>query len=263
MAPFHENCVFRRTAGALAVVLSATLALVYLFESPDVTAPAASSPSPISHSLVSVTRALEPTPTPSSYFTATAASPSTPTPTAAPDSAVYHPYPRPVDEAQVAAILAQMSLEQKVGQMLMVGLPQPYMDEVAWRRVAQQQMGGVIFLERNITGAQQVAEFTQALQASAREQSPGLPLLIGWNHEGGPVVRDEAQLTVFPSAMAIGAAGQPELAYRIAQATGKEMRSLGVNMSFAPVLDVISEPSNPVIGLRAFGDDPALVAEMG
>ncbi len=172
-------------------------------------------------------------------------------------------YPMPVDEAIVEAILEQMSLEQKTAQMLMVGLPTAMMDEMAWRRVAQQQVGGVIFLEKNTESAQQVASFTDALQSAAMAQSPGLPLFIGWNHEGGTVVRRRAQVTAFPSAMAVGAANRPALAYEVGRAMADEMRSLGVNMNFGPVLDVNSEAANPVIGLRAFGDNPGIVADMG
>ena len=137
------------------------------------------------------------------------------------------------------------------------------MEEVAYLRVGQQGVGGVIFLEHNTVSAEQVAAFTQALQAEAMGQGAGLPLLIGWNHEGGPVERGEAGVTVFPSAMALGAANRPELVYEIGQAVGAEMRSLGVNVNFAPVLDVNSNMANPVIGLRSFGADPALVADMG
>jgi beta-N-acetylhexosaminidase len=171
-------------------------------------------------------------------------------------------YPLAADEARVEAILARMTLAQKVGQMLMVGVPGTGMETVARRRVSELQVGGIIYLERNLSGAQQVAQFSQALQAAALEAT-GLPLFIGWNHEGGPVMRHEAQMTAFPSAMALGSANDPQLAYEVARAMGAEMRSLGVNMSFAPVLDVNSEPANPVIGLRAFGEDPALVADLG
>lgn len=200
-----------------------------------------------------------PTPSPTSSPTATMVL----TPTTSAPPIPESGYPLPVDENQVEAILAQMTLQQKVAQMLMVGLPQAHVDEVARRRVAEQGVGGVIFLERNTDNPQQVADFTQALQAAAQSRQPALPLLIGWNHEGGTVVRRNAQLTAFPSAMALGAANRPHLVYQIGEAVGQEMRSLGVNVNFAPVLDVNSEPANPVIGLRAFGDDPALVAELG
>lgn len=200
-----------------------------------------------------------PTPLPSATPTATFAL----TPTRSAPSFASSGYPLSVDEDQVQAILAQMTLEEKVAQMLMVGLPESYVDDVARRRVVELGVGGIIFLERNTDSAQQVAEFTQTLQAAAQSREPALPLLIGWNHEGGPVVRTNAQMTAFPSAMALGVANRPHLVYQIGEAVGQEMRSLGVNVNFAPVLDVNSEPANPVIGLRAYGDDPSLVAELG
>jgi len=172
-------------------------------------------------------------------------------------------FPLPVDEGEVEAILAGLTLEEKVGQMLMVGLPGPALDDVAWRRVVQQGVGGVIFLDRNASNPEQTRAFTQALQNAAIQQGPGLPLLIGWNHEGGTVARREAGLTHFPSAMALGAADRPDLVQAIGQAVAVEMRSLGVNVNYAPVLDVNVEPANPVIGLRSFGNTPQVVADAG
>lgn len=172
-------------------------------------------------------------------------------------------FPRPVDEPEVASLLAGLTLEQKVGQMLMVGLPGPELDDVAWQRVVQQGVGGVIFLDRNAESPEQTRAFTQALQAAAMQQGPGLPLLIGWNHEGGTVARRAAGLTHFPSAMALGAAGRPDLVHAIGRSMAVEMHSLGVNVNYAPVLDVNVEPANPVIGLRSFGDTPEVVADLG
>lgn len=172
-------------------------------------------------------------------------------------------FPQFVDEAEVESILANLTLEQKVGQMLMVGLPGPDLDDVAWRRVVQQGVGGVISLDRNAESPEQTRALTEALQNAAMEQGPGLPLLIGWNHEGGTVARRSAGLTHFPSAMALGATGRPDLVYAIGRSMAIEMQSVGVNVNFAPVLDVNVEPANPVIGLRSFGNEPTLVADLG
>lgn len=179
-----------------------------------------------------------------------------PTPTAKPGLVV-------VDEATVEALLAQLTLEQKLGQMQMVGLPGPVVDARTRERVVRMGVGGVILLERNTTGSQQVHDLAQALQHLALGEGPGLPLFVGWNHEGGPVVRRHSGLTLFPSAMAVGTLDQPETAFAIGEAVAAEMRSVGVNMNFAPVLDVNNEPANPVIGLRAYGDEPERVARQG
>jgi beta-N-acetylhexosaminidase len=195
------------------------------------------------------------TTTPEATLTFTA----TPSPTISQSTLPWYP----VDEAEVEAILGRLTLEQKVGQMLMVGLPGPFLDDVTRQRIVDLGVGGVIFLERNTTSPEQVREFTQAMQSLAINQGPGLPLFIGWNQEGGSVIRRAAGLTQFPANMAVGLAGQPETAFDIGQATAEEMLSLGVNMNFAPVLDVNTEPANPVIGLRSYGDIPELVAAYG
>lgn len=171
--------------------------------------------------------------------------------------------PATPSDSEIDAILDRMTLEQKIGQMLMIGMPGPTLDNVTRQRIIYLGVGGIIFLESNTTSPIQVRDLTAALQSLALEQTPGVPLFIAWNHEGGAVVRRNAGLTQFPSSMAVGATGQPENAYQVGLAMAEEMRSLGVNMNFAPVLDVNTEPANPVIGLRSFGDDPAKVAAFG
>lgn len=166
-------------------------------------------------------------------------------------------------DAQVEATLAQMTLAQKIAQMLMVGVPGTAVNDTSYYRVATQGVGGIIFLPGNITTPEQVTAFTTALQQTARQGGSGIPLFIGWNHEGGRIVRRNAGLTQFPSNMALGAADQPDIVQAIGEAVGQEMLSLGVNMNFAPVLDVNTEPTNPVIGLRAYGDTPYVVASLG
>ena len=89
-----------------------------------------------------------------------------------------------------------------------------------------------------------------------------IPLFIAIDQEGGRVVRLQTG-TVMPGNMALGAARSPENTYKLAKAIGKELNVLGINVNFAPVLDVNNNPDNPVIGIRSFGSDPQLVAEMG
>ncbi len=204
---------------------------------------------------------LNPTLQPPPTFTPLASVPAT-TPTAT-SPAPAGPYPRPVDEAEVETILGRLTLPQKIAQMLMVGLPGPTLDAVALQRVSQQGVGGVILLETNLTSPQQAAQFTAALQAEAMQNGPSLPLLVGWNQEGGTVHRRTAGITHFPSAMALGAANRPDLLDDIGMAVGQEMLSLGVNVNFAPVLDINNNPANPVIGLRSFGETPQIAQLLG
>lgn len=157
----------------------------------------------------------------------------------------------------------ELSLEEKAGQLLMIGFegkkPRP---EVA-RLLAEGKAGGVVFLARNLVDAGQTRELIQSLQELAAKRPHGLPLLIAIDQEGGAVVRLRKGVTVFPGNMALAAAGNPEYAFRAAAAVAEELRVLGVNMNLAPVVDVNNNPRNPVIGVRSFGEDPKSVAELG
>lgn len=205
---------------------------------------------------------LKPMPTPTLVTESTEAPAETPTEA----SATVVPSPvasLPDSDAAIEAALQRLTLEQKAAQMIMVGLPGPAVDPVAWHLVSEMGVGGVILLERNLQGPEQLRSLTSGLQEAALTGSSQLPLFIGWNHEGGDIVRAEAGLTLFPSARAMGALGDPAHSFAMAQAMALEMYSLGVNMNYAPVLDVNVDPANPVIGLRSFSEDPVTVAQLG
>ena len=171
--------------------------------------------------------------------------------------------PAPDVESKVESILSQMTLDQKIGQMLMIGLPGTAVDDSTWNRIVGQNIGGIILLGRNTASPEQVLSLTTNLQHTAVNEGFGLSLFIAWNHEGGRVSRHPAGMTWFPNTMAVGAINEPETAAAVAQAMGKEMLSLGVNMNYAPVLDVNSDPANPVIGLRAYSSQPEQVSQLG
>jgi beta-N-acetylhexosaminidase len=180
-------------------------------------------------------------------------------------TAVPSPILMPTPPAQTdntEAILSQMSLDRKIGQLLMIGMPGPQLDDATRQRIEQLGIGGIIFLDANVTSPQQVKELTQALQAAA-QTAGGIPLFIGWNYEGGEIIRQQANMTHFPSNMALGAATPAADLFTVGTAVGQEMRDLGVNMNFAPVLDVNTNPNNPVIGLRSFGSNPEQAAALG
>src|SRR3989454_5093372 len=115
--------------------------------------------------------------------------------------------------------------------------------------------GGVILFSRNLTDPEQAARLTNALQKLA----PKMPLLMAIDQEGGRVARLPKGFTVFPGQGTLGRAGAVPLAYGFAEVTARELRAIGVNMNLTPVLDVNTNPQNPVIGDRAFGHDPELV----
>lgn len=113
-----------------------------------------------------------------------------------------------------------------------------------------------------IGGLEQTGELIADLRRLSAADS-GLPLFVSIDHEGGAVERLKPPATALPSAMAVGATRSIEHVRAWARVIAAEIRALGINVNYAPVLDVNSEPGNPVIGIRSFGESPALVAEMG
>src|SRR5690606_667232 len=124
-------------------------------------------------------------------------------------------------------------------------------------------VGGVILFARNIRDPVQVANLTRSLQQLAQSSGARIPLFIATDQEGGIVARLRSPAAVMPGAMALGAASSPELAYEAGRSTARQLLAVGINMNFAPVVDVNNNPANPVIGVRSFGEDPELVAELG
>jgi beta-N-acetylhexosaminidase len=122
--------------------------------------------------------------------------------------------------------------------------------------------GGVILFGRNAKSPAQLLALSQGLQAVARARGH-LPLLIAVDQEGGRVARLKAPFTAFPSAAMVGHTGSEQLAHDVGRAIATELHAVGVGMNMAPVLDVLTNPANTVIGDRSFSADPACVARLG
>ena len=120
--------------------------------------------------------------------------------------------------------------------------------------------GVTLFRQHNVRSAAQVRALTSALQAAMPYGER--PLLIAVDQEGGQVIGLGDETTQFAGAMAIGAAGDQGLAERVGRAVGRELRALGVNVNYAPVCDLATNPTNPGLGIRSFGDDPEAVASL-
>ncbi|MCL6457729.1 MAG: hypothetical protein K6T85_06960 [Gorillibacterium sp.] len=154
------------------------------------------------------------------------------------------------------------SLEEKVGQMFMCGFDGAVPSEGIRELIVDKRIGGIIYFRRNVEHAAQVADLSRALQEiNGGEQAT--PLFIAIDQEGGMVSRIDREITLIPGAMALGAAGTVEDVYQTAVISGRELRLLGINLNFAPSVDVNNNPLNPVIGVRSYGEDPISVAEMG
>jgi beta-N-acetylhexosaminidase len=149
-----------------------------------------------------------------------------------------------------------------VGYQLLLGFvgaePPPHI--LHW--LASRPVGGfTLFRYRNVENPYQTRRLTAALQQAAKSAGQP-PLLICADQEGGQLNALGPAMTPFPGNMALGAVGDPDLAFRVGLAIGRECAAVGVNVNYAPSCDVNSNPQNPVIGVRSFGEDPQLVGKL-
>lgn len=161
----------------------------------------------------------------------------------------------------VDQLLARLTLEEKIGQLVMAALPGPELGAEQVALLRDHSIGNIALFSRNIVSIEQTRALTAAIHDLCAVD--GLPPLISADQEGGRVQRLMPEATSFPSAMALGATGDPVLIERIGQAIGLELRALGINNDFAPCVDVNNNPQNPVIGTRSFGESPERVSELG
>lgn len=163
----------------------------------------------------------------------------------------------------MSASHSELDLERAIGRAFMFGFPGAQPSEGILRMIREDHLGGVILFSRNIASREQVRELCLALQEEARAAGHDQPLLIATDQENGLVRRLGPDSPLFPGNMALGAIGSDSIAFDVAYYTGRELLALGVNMNLAPVVDVNNNPTNPVIGIRSFGEDPELVARLG
>jgi beta-N-acetylhexosaminidase len=119
-------------------------------------------------------------------------------------------------------------------------------------------VGGVILFARNVASPEQVAELNRSLKAAAHG-----PLLSSVDQEGGRVARLRRPWTEWAPLRSLGATSDEELAHEMGRVLGVELKACGFDIDYAPVLDVDSNPANPIIGDRSFGRDPHLVGRLG
>lgn len=181
---------------------------------------------------------------------------------------------------QAKNLLEKMTLDQKIAQKIMIdftywcdkkdnkckrGLTEtnPSVKKI----LGDSGIGGIVLFSSNIKNMPQTITLTDSMQNTMRDKKQ-LPLLIAVDQEGGEVVRlPQNQASNFAGNMAIAAAyeGNPKnnYAFQVAHSIGEEIRALGFNVNFAPDVDVNSNPNNPIIGVRSFGDNPKQVALLG
>jgi beta-N-acetylhexosaminidase len=150
------------------------------------------------------------------------------------------------------------TLRKKIGQMFMIGLQGESLSRDEQLTIEECGFGSFILFSHNCRNPGQMISLSRSLWTSGTEQPP----FIAIDQEGGRVHRLPPPFTHFPAAAFIGIRHDPNLAYRTGKATAEELTLAGINLDFAPVLDVNSNPNNPVIGDRSFAADPMEVIKL-
>ncbi|HWU43163.1 MAG TPA: glycoside hydrolase family 3 protein, partial [Bdellovibrio sp.] len=157
--------------------------------------------------------------------------------------------------------ISQMTLEEKVGQLFIVGFPQSKIDNKLSQFISKYKPGSFLIFKRNIQSLSQIRTLNSDIYQAAYKATT-LPPLIAIDQEGGAVSRlpiDPAQ----PNAFSIGQTQSPLIAEEMGYQTGLFLREVGFNMNLAPVLDVADPFSTSFIGVRSFGPNPVLVKDLG
>ncbi|QQK78929.1 glycoside hydrolase family 3 C-terminal domain-containing protein [Salicibibacter cibi] len=188
-----------------------------------------------------------------------------------------------VEPNEIESIMDDMTLEEKVGQLFIVHVygetpTDPNYEEENLENdrggenfkevIENYHPGGVIYFNwaDNIgmpVDTSQVNALSNGIQDIAMDEGSSIPMFVSTDQEGGIVARVTEPATTFPGNMAIGATGSSAYAEQSAEILGEEMKKLGINMNFAPTLDVNVNPDNPVIGVRSYSEDPDLVSDLG
>lgn len=145
---------------------------------------------------------------------------------------------------------------------LMVSFRGTNVPEDVLRLVEQGEVAAICLFTFNVESPTQLRALTQSIYDAAKKGNQPTPI-IGIDQEGGQLIAIRGGATELPGNMALGATRSPELAEQAGRVLARELLAMGVNMNFAPSLDVNVNPLNPVIGIRSFGDNPQLVAELG
>ena len=187
--------------------------------------------------------------------------PTDPTPTAATPTPTAEPTPSPTPEPTptpdpAAELLAGMTVEQKVSQLLVAGINGLEPGDDGTQAVADYQVGGIILFGRNVESAEQLTALTNGLKELNGDY---IPLFLSVDQEGGRVDRMPPEVAELPAAYQFGQIADPDqrmdACFVLGQALAAQCAAFGFNLDFAPVMDIWSNPDNTVIGDRAFGSD--------
>ncbi|OGQ16625.1 MAG: hypothetical protein A3B70_07755 [Deltaproteobacteria bacterium RIFCSPHIGHO2_02_FULL_40_11] len=148
-------------------------------------------------------------------------------------------------------------IRRRVGQMFIVGFQGTTVTDDLKKLIQDYYIGGVILFRPNLESPQKIAELTNEIQSLSKT-----PLFVSIDQEPGQIKRLQEPFTYFCSPTELARTGSPKISFDVGYAMAREMRAVGINYDFAPVVDVNTNPQNPIIGKRAFGSDPEEVAKI-
>ena len=158
-------------------------------------------------------------------------------------------------------LVESMTLEEKIGQLLIIGYKEAHPTEKVRELIETSHVGGFILFNRNYSDLESIVQVTN--QLNTWNSSKKLPLFISIDEEGGTVTRLPQEGTIFPDARLLGEIDDPDLTLRVGKVIGKELQALGINMNYAPVMDIVSSPENKLLFKRAFGGNTDIVSKHG
>ena len=165
----------------------------------------------------------------------------------------------PKDE--ILETISNMSLDEKVGQLVISGFYGTTLDENILKLIKENKISGVILFNRNVKDSNTLLSLNNSLKESNKNNK--LPLFISVDEEGGSVTRMPKDIKRLPTNKYIGSLNNKDLSYKVGEILGEQLSYFGFNMNFAPVLDINSNPNNPVIGDRSFGNNKDIVSSLG
>ncbi|MBX4259885.1 beta-N-acetylhexosaminidase [Clostridium estertheticum] len=166
---------------------------------------------------------------------------------------------KPIDLVQKK--VDSMNLDEKIGQLVIVGLDGYTINNNITNLIKQHKVSGVILFSKNVQNSNQLVSLINSIKTNNSLNKA--PLFVSVDEEGGRVSRMPYELKKLPSNQIIGNMNDSDLSYNIGKIIGDELKIYGFNMDFAPVLDINSNPNNPIIGDRSFGNNSNIVSKLG
>lgn len=152
-------------------------------------------------------------------------------------------------------------MNRKFGQLMIIGIQGKSLSEDEKKFIINNNISGIILMGRNCESPKQVHDLCTEIQSLRFHMPDKAPLFIGIDMEGGRVQRLKSPFTLWPPAKKIGELDNASISFLFSQKMGMELKSVGINLNFAPCVDIFSNPHNTVIGDRALGTDPEQVGK--